>query len=101
VPADAGPAPAADADPADFKGLPRRVRQANIAPQLRADPAVRQRRTPPADTGGGGQAAGPSPDEIRATMSALQRGWQEGRSQRSSGGEPPWEQEAEGDKGGT
>ncbi len=33
----------------DFKGLPRRVRQASIAPQLRGDPAGRRRSTTPAD----------------------------------------------------
>jgi hypothetical protein len=79
----------------DFKGLPRRVRQASIAPQLRGDPASRQRRTA-ADrsaSAGPGQAGGPSPEEIRASMSALQRGLQEGRSKRASG-EPPWEQAA-------
>ena len=86
----------------DFEGLPRRVRQASIAPQLRGDPATRQRPTPAAnDTGGAGQPSGPSPDEIRATMSALQRGWQEGRSQRAAASEPPWETEpAEGETDG-
>jgi signal transduction histidine kinase len=67
----------------DIKGLPRRVRQANLAPQLRASPP--QRRTTVASAGPGGGPAGstrPSPAEIRQTMSALQRGWQEGRSQR-------------------
>jgi hypothetical protein len=36
--------------------------------------------------------SGPTPAEIRQTMSALQRGWQEGRSQRAASplpGEPP------------
>jgi hypothetical protein len=88
----------------DLLGLPRRVRQASIAPQLRGDPATRQRPAPAAnDTGGAGQPSGPSPDEIRATMSALQRGWQEGRSQRAAAAasEPPWETEpAEGETDG-
>jgi signal transduction histidine kinase len=83
----------------DFRGLPRRVKQASIAPQLRGDPASRAPRT--AGGNGGPAVAGPSPDEIRATMSALQRGLQEGRSQRSAGGEPPWEQEAESGSDGT
>jgi signal transduction histidine kinase len=83
----------------DFKGLPRRVRQASIAPQLRGDPAVRRRSTTPADAAS--TATGPTPDEIRATMSALQRGWQEGRSQRPDGGEPSWPQNAEGDPDAT
>ena len=67
----------------DIKGLPRRVRQASLAPQLRASPP--QRRTTVASAGPGGGPTGstrPSPAEIRQTMSALQRGWQEGRSQR-------------------
>src|SRR5271165_1618785 len=71
------------AEPDDIKGLPRRVRQASLAPQLRASPP--QRRTTVASAGpasGAAGAAGPSPAEIRQTMSALQRGWQEGRSQR-------------------
>jgi signal transduction histidine kinase len=71
----------------NIKGLPRRVKQASLAPQLRASPP--QRRTTVASAG---PSSGPSPAEIRRTMSALQRGWQEGRSQRMAGpapGEPP------------
>ncbi len=71
----------------DIKGLPRRIRQASLAPQLRSDPP--QRRTTMASAG---PSNGPTPAEIRQTMSALQRGWQEGRSQRTAGagpGEPP------------
>ena len=82
----------ADPDPdepgtsGDIKGLPRRVRQASLAPQLRDSPPPR--RTIVASAGPSGGAAGaagstaPSPAEVRQTMSALQRGWQEGRSQR-------------------
>jgi HAMP domain len=53
-------------------GLPVRVRQASLAPQLRdrgpaaADPAEKA-----ADT--------PSPEAARSTMTALQRGWERGR----------------------
>jgi len=68
----------------DAKGLPRRVRQASLAPQLRADPPHRLTRAP----AGLGLAGGPTPAEIRQTMSALQRGWQEGRSQRGTDPEP-------------
>jgi hypothetical protein len=64
----------------DIKGLPRRVRQASLAPQLRESPP--QRRTTVASAGPASGATGPSPAEIRQNMSALQRGWQEGRSQR-------------------
>jgi hypothetical protein len=81
------PAIAVDGDPgtqpgglgADggVRGLPRRIRQASLAPQLRDDPMRRQTAAAPS----AGPASGPTPAEIRQTMSALQRGWQEGRSQ--------------------
>ena len=61
----------------DFKGLPRRVRQANLAPQLRASAAAAgsQKSTgvPPATAA--------SLSDMRNTLSAMQRGWQQGRSQ--------------------
>jgi signal transduction histidine kinase len=59
----------------DYKGLPRRVRQANLAPQLRSSAA--------ADPGSTGvpQATAPSLADMRNTLSAMQRGWQQGRSQ--------------------
>jgi signal transduction histidine kinase len=70
----------------DIKGLPRRVRQASLAPQLRDSPPPR--RTTVASAGlTGGSSPGPSPAEIRQTMSSLQRGWQEGRAQMA--GQPP------------
>jgi signal transduction histidine kinase len=87
IPATAEEAPAeetAEADPDD--GLPRRVRQASLAPQLRETPA---RPGPSADLG---VLAEPpptewsaaererSPEETRVTMSAIQRGWERGRS---------------------
>lgn len=67
----------------DFDGLPRRVRQASLAPQL---------RTPAAAAGPQGPAAVPpvtaaSLADMRSTLSAMQRGWQQGRSQ------PPGETE--------
>jgi signal transduction histidine kinase len=100
------PAHNGDAAEDDYKGLPRRVKQASIAPQLRTEPTTRLGRSSTAGSEsappGAGQAEGPSPAEIRATMSALQRGLQEGRSQRAAGGEPPWETEpaAEGESDG-
>jgi hypothetical protein len=53
------------------RGLPRRVRQASLAPQLRdrGEPATRS-----ADEG-----AARSPEEIRNMMASLQDGWQRGR----------------------
>jgi signal transduction histidine kinase len=57
--------------------LPRRVRQANLAPQLRAEATATQSGTgrPDEDTGGRDRSA----EEVRDRMAALQRGWQRGR----------------------
>ncbi|MEU8499086.1 sensor histidine kinase [Streptomyces lavendulae] len=56
-------------------GLPRRVRQANLAPQLKNAPAA----------AGAGTDSDPVTDRdaeaVRARMSALQRGWTAGRDQ--------------------
>ena len=52
-------------------GLPVRVRQASLAPQLR-------NRSGFAASGNG--PSGPSPEAARSTVSALQRGWERGRS---------------------
>jgi hypothetical protein len=87
APADDEPAPASVApayeppengvastpDLLEVDGLPIRVPQANLAPQLR-DLAV------PAAAGGDEPSAGPSPEAARNTMAALQLGWQRGRS---------------------
>ncbi len=66
-----------------YKGLPRRVRQASLAPQLRDKSAS---RPAPAASGDSG-ASDRSPEQIRSALSAIQRGWQEGRG--SGGGESP------------
>jgi signal transduction histidine kinase len=58
-------------------GLPRRVRQASLAPQLR-DPGPPS--SGPADAGVP-QASAASLTDMRNTLSAMQRGWQQGRSQ--------------------
>jgi signal transduction histidine kinase len=58
----------------DEDDLPRRVRQANLAPQLR-DSQVR----PPSHPDVAIQTTR-SPEETRVTMSAIQRGWERGRS---------------------
>jgi len=62
----------------DFKGLPRRVRQANLAPQLRASAAAAADSQGPA---GVPPATAASLTDMRNTLSAMQRGWQQGRSQ--------------------
>ncbi|MFI5619037.1 nitrate- and nitrite sensing domain-containing protein [Streptomyces sp. NPDC051567] len=67
---------AGDGDPGrGASALPRRVRQASLAPQLKNSPAP----APTEDT------AGPVDDrdaeDVRTRMSALQRGWTAGRNQ--------------------
>jgi hypothetical protein len=71
----AGPGDSGDTD---YKGLPRRVRQASLAPQLRSSTAA-------GSTGTAGASVPPtasaSLSDMRNTLSAMQRGWQQGRSQ--------------------
>jgi Histidine kinase-, DNA gyrase B-, and HSP90-like ATPase len=62
---------------AEFKGLPRRVRQANLAPQLRASAAA----AASSQEAGVPRATAASLTDMRNTLSAMQRGWQQGRSQ--------------------
>jgi hypothetical protein len=74
--ADAGPVAAGDSADGGFE-LPRRVRQASLAPQLRATAAA---------SGAEGPAAVPpataaSLTDMRNTLSAMQRGWKQGRAQ--------------------
>ncbi len=57
-------------------GLPRRVRQASLAAQLR-DPATEPE---PAPAGGSDDFWARSPEETRSTMTAIQQGWERGRS---------------------
>jgi signal transduction histidine kinase len=70
-------APAAEQAPAsasdegnDRPALPRRVRQANLAPQLRDEVE------PVSDTASGER----SPEELRTMLSSIQKGWLRGRS---------------------
>jgi signal transduction histidine kinase len=89
-PGSAIPATAEDTPgtPLDASGLPRRVRQASLAQQLRNTPP---RPAPSADLGAlsdpspsgwsqSERSADRSPEETRVTMSAIQRGWERGRS---------------------
>uniref|UniRef100_UPI00038092E9 sensor histidine kinase n=1 Tax=Nocardiopsis halophila TaxID=141692 RepID=UPI00038092E9 len=79
APAPAAPAPAPPAAENGRPALPKRRRQAGLAPQLREDPAE-----PPA-----GQAApallGSSPERARAVMSAFQKGTRLGREDDHTG----------------
>ncbi|MFJ2673108.1 nitrate- and nitrite sensing domain-containing protein [Streptomyces sp. NPDC087525] len=66
-----------DGAPPTIDGLPRRIRQASLAPQLRdtaQDPG-------PGSTPATGQEAERDADEVRSRMASLQRGWQRGRQQ--------------------
>ena len=65
------------ADSTEFKGLPRRVRQANLAPELRAS----AKAAASAQEAGVPRATAASLADMRNTLSAMQRGWQQGRSQ--------------------
>lgn len=56
-------------------GLPRRVRQANLAPQLKNAPA------PAPAEAAGEQLEDRDAEDVRRRMSALQRGWTAGRTQ--------------------
>ncbi|MFI2201417.1 nitrate- and nitrite sensing domain-containing protein [Streptomyces sp. NPDC020192] len=57
--------------------LPRRVRQASLAPQLKQDTVRRARRT--------AQPADRDAEEVRSRMASLQRGWQRGRDENAAG----------------
>ncbi|MFG3204313.1 nitrate- and nitrite sensing domain-containing protein [Streptomyces sp. NPDC048192] len=57
--------------------LPRRIRQASLAPQLKQDTAPRAER--------GAQPADRDAEEVRSRMASLQRGWQRGRRENAAG----------------
>lgn len=72
--------PGASAPSATVAGLPRRVRQANLAPQLKQDSA--EGTTGRGDHGSRSEdLANRDADEVRSRMASLQRGWQRGRQQ--------------------
>ncbi|MCQ4041960.1 nitrate- and nitrite sensing domain-containing protein [Streptantibioticus rubrisoli] len=73
------PEPAATDRPAPT-ALPRRVRQASLAPQLREDDTAARQRPSATDA----TARAPydrDADEVRSRMASLQRGWQRGRAE--------------------
>jgi signal transduction histidine kinase len=70
----AGPVPDAERTDPGAPELPRRVRQANLVPQLRAD-------TPGPPPVGIEPATTRPPEETRALMTSLQEGWQRGREE--------------------
>ncbi|MEU9984782.1 nitrate- and nitrite sensing domain-containing protein [Streptomyces sp. NPDC050856] len=90
-PAAPPPAPTPDGATQELGSLPRRVRQASLAPQLRDTAAGRP--AAPAAPGPGDAADGRERDaereaeEVRDRMAAMQRGWQRGR-RHNAGGAP-------------
>ncbi|MFE2376322.1 nitrate- and nitrite sensing domain-containing protein [Streptomyces sp. NPDC059398] len=76
APRDPGP-PRTGPPAAGPDGLPRRVRQASLAPQLRGAPA-------PAAEPAAADGDERDPDEVRSRMASLQRGWQRGRRDNSA-----------------
>jgi hypothetical protein len=80
---------AADDEGGSHQGLPRRTRQASLAPQLREAPparpgiqvAAQARRAPlAAPPTGADRPASRSADQARSLMSSVQRGWRSGRN---------------------
>jgi signal transduction histidine kinase len=67
--------PAGDTGTGAGTVLPRRVRQANLAPQLRTEAGQSGTGRPDEATGGRERTA----EEVRNRMASLQRGWQRGR----------------------
>jgi hypothetical protein len=82
-----GATPRADATPdaAESGGmpLPRRVRQASLAPQLKNGPASRPDRAGPRSDHA--ELADRDADQVRNRMASLQRGWQRGRQENAEG----------------
>lgn len=72
------PAPSGPPAPDTVGGLPRRVRQASLAHQLRAESADRTPHRAPVDAVDDYDR---DADEVRNRMASLQRGWQRGRRQ--------------------
>jgi hypothetical protein len=67
-------------DLADADSLPRRVRQASLAPQLREN-TLHGRPAANGDSAAAPPAAEErSPEEARSTITAIQQGWERGRS---------------------
>ena len=71
-----GPSQTANRTPADetYLGLPRRVRQASLAPELRGQLSAESARPREA-----AEPGARSPEQIASRMFALQDGWQRGR----------------------
>ena len=82
VPGDATGAGVEGASEEERPALPRRVRQANLAPQLRTDARAGDLELDLTEDDPG---AGRTPEEARAMMTSIQRGWLRGRAQPAGG----------------
>jgi hypothetical protein len=97
-----------DADVTDsHQGLPRRTRQASLAPQLRDAPPAHQgvqvaaqpsRGRPGSGQPGGDQAGGDatgdrSAEQARSLISSVQQGWRSGRAAAEQAGDKPGDQQ--------
>ncbi|MZD09957.1 histidine kinase, partial [Streptomyces sp. SID5785] len=75
--------PAAPAS-ATSGGLPRRVRQANLAPQLKDGPDRRGDRAAGPEETASTRPADRDADEVRSRMASLQSGWRRGREENAA-----------------
>jgi signal transduction histidine kinase len=83
---DAGPGLAPGPQTAGtYRGLPRRIRQANLNPHLRDRPPAAARE---AHADGPPPSLTRSPEEVRNLVASLQSGWQRGRESDARDGEP-------------
>ncbi len=81
VPADTAERQELDHDDAESaETLPRRVRQASLAPQLRENTLYGRAATNGEDAASPGTVEERSPEEARSTITAIQQGWERGRS---------------------
>ncbi|QDY75791.1 sensor histidine kinase [Streptomyces qinzhouensis] len=84
--------PAGSGQPPGFvDGLPRRVRQASLAPQLRdvpESPRVRGHAGEATPGAAGDAEALRDAEAVRSRMASMQRGWQRGRRQNADGTDP-------------
>jgi signal transduction histidine kinase len=67
-----------------YRGLPRRIRQASLSPQLRDQPPSH-----PAGAGASALADTRTPEQARDLVASMQRGWQRGREVRPGDQQPP------------
>ncbi|MFF9913190.1 nitrate- and nitrite sensing domain-containing protein [Streptomyces sp. NPDC013457] len=103
-PAGAGPGagpvppsgPVSSDGPAPFGGLPRRVRQASLAPQLRGTGDRTDTEATPGSAAPAATDFERDAEEVRSRMASMQRGWQRGRQQNAETTAPGTTPEGDG-----